>query len=49
MALEGVLLNVYSGDEGAVSTILKLIEGSEEKTQSVSGEELQTSCKFLDL
>ncbi|EMR72429.1 hypothetical protein UCREL1_516 [Eutypa lata UCREL1] len=43
MALEGVLLNVYSGDEGAVSTILKLIEGSEEKTQSVSGEELQTS------
>lgn len=48
MALEGVLLNVYSGDENAVSTMLKLIEGSEEKTQSVSGEELQTSCKITD-
>ncbi|KAK7756468.1 hypothetical protein SLS62_001694 [Diatrype stigma] len=48
MALEGVLLNVYSGDENAVSTMLKLIEGSEEKTQSVSGEELQTSCKLTD-
>ena len=45
MALEGVLLNVYSGDESAVSTMLKLIEGSEEKTRSVSGDELQTSCK----
>ncbi|KAK6824732.1 hypothetical protein PG995_015660 [Apiospora arundinis] len=43
MALEGVLLNVYSGDESAVSTMLKLIEGSEEKTRSVSGDELQTS------
>ncbi|ETS77467.1 hypothetical protein PFICI_11341 [Pestalotiopsis fici W106-1] len=43
MALEGVLLNVYSGDENAVSTMLKLIEGSEEKTRSVSGDELQTT------
>ncbi|OTA99540.1 hypothetical protein M426DRAFT_67625 [Hypoxylon sp. CI-4A] len=43
MALEGVLLNVYSGDENAVTTMIKLIEGSEEKTVSVSGEELQTS------
>ncbi|KAI1800710.1 hypothetical protein F4811DRAFT_498126 [Daldinia bambusicola] len=43
MALEGVLLNVYSGDENAVSTMIKLIEGSEEKTTSVSGEELQTT------
>ncbi|KAK6212624.1 hypothetical protein LQW54_005045 [Pestalotiopsis sp. IQ-011] len=43
MALEGVLLNVYSGDENAVSTMLKLIQGSEEKTRSVSGDELQTT------
>ncbi|RYP53393.1 hypothetical protein DL768_001638 [Monosporascus sp. mg162] len=43
MALEGVLLSVYSGDEHAVSTMLKLIEGSDEKTLSVSGEELQTT------
>ncbi|KAK8077860.1 hypothetical protein PG996_004030 [Apiospora saccharicola] len=43
MALEGVLLNVYSGDENAVATMMKLIAGSEEKTRSVSGDELQTS------
>ncbi|KAI8955211.1 hypothetical protein F4801DRAFT_378625 [Xylaria longipes] len=43
MALEGVLLNVYSGDEHAVSTMLKLIEGSSETTCSVAGEELQTT------
>ncbi|KAH9997679.1 hypothetical protein F4779DRAFT_631445 [Xylariaceae sp. FL0662B] len=43
MALEGVLLNVYSGDENAVSTMIKLIEGSDDKTYSVSGDELQTT------
>ncbi|KAI8959999.1 hypothetical protein F5Y11DRAFT_283160 [Daldinia sp. FL1419] len=43
MALEGVLLNVYSGDENAVSTMIKLIEGSEENTTSVSGEQLETT------
>ncbi|GAW15041.1 hypothetical protein ANO14919_044490 [Xylariales sp. No.14919] len=43
MALEGVLLNVYSGDENAVSTMLKLIEGSSETTHSVAGDELQTT------
>ncbi|KAI1118095.1 hypothetical protein F5Y14DRAFT_401049 [Nemania sp. NC0429] len=43
MALEGVLLNVYSGDEHAVSTMLKLIEGSAEVTRSVVGDELQTT------
>ncbi|KAI0472234.1 hypothetical protein F4859DRAFT_97669 [Xylaria cf. heliscus] len=43
MALEGVLLNVYSGDEQAVSTMLKLIEGSSEPTHSVTGDELQTT------
>ncbi|KAH9907782.1 hypothetical protein F4778DRAFT_719084 [Xylariomycetidae sp. FL2044] len=43
MALEGVLLNVYSGDEHAVTTMVKLIEGSDEKTLSVNGDELQTT------
>ncbi|KAH6656692.1 hypothetical protein BKA67DRAFT_531951 [Truncatella angustata] len=43
MALEGVLLNVYTGDENAVATMVKLIEGSDEKTKSVSGDELQTT------
>ncbi|KAI1078526.1 hypothetical protein F5B20DRAFT_204576 [Whalleya microplaca] len=42
-ALEGVLLNVYSGDENAVSHMIKLIEASNEKTYSVVGEELQTT------
>lgn len=48
MALEGVLLNVYSGDEHAVSTMLKLIEGSSEQTRSVTGDELQTTCEPLN-
>ncbi|KAI0014944.1 hypothetical protein F4780DRAFT_773873 [Xylariomycetidae sp. FL0641] len=43
MALEGVLLNVYSGDENAVAHMTKLIEGSDEKTRSVNGDELQTT------
>lgn len=46
-AIEGVLLSVYKGDEPAVSTMLKLIEGSEDKTFSIDGDELQTSCTLL--
>ncbi len=44
LALEGVLLNVYSGDEGAVSAMLKLVTGAEEQTQNTAGETLQTTC-----
>lgn len=44
-ALEGVLLSVYSGDESAVATMLKLISGSNENTFAVTGEKLQTTCK----
>jgi hypothetical protein len=44
-ALEGVLLSVYSGDETAVATMLKLINGSSENTYAVTGEKLQTTCK----
>ncbi|PHH53420.1 hypothetical protein CFIMG_001555RA [Ceratocystis fimbriata CBS 114723] len=42
-ALEGVLLQVYSGDEAAVSTMLKLVDGSEETTVSTQGEPLHTT------
>ncbi|KAI1325934.1 hypothetical protein F5Y16DRAFT_253303 [Xylariaceae sp. FL0255] len=42
-ALEGVLLNVYSGDENAVATMVKLIEGSDDTARSVAGEDLQTT------
>ena len=43
-AIEGVLLAIYSGDESAVSSMLKLVEGSDEQVLSVPGEQLQTSC-----
>lgn len=43
-ALEGVLLNVYSGDENAVATIQKLVQGAEEPTRSTSGDQLSTTC-----
>lgn len=42
-ALEGVLLQVYSGDEEGVATMLKLVHGSEERTKSVTGDDLQTT------
>lgn len=45
MALEGVLLSVYGGDEAAVAAMVKLYEGSEEATTSVAGEPLKTTCK----
>jgi hypothetical protein len=45
LALEGVLLNVYSGDENAVATMLKLVQAAEEPTRSTSGEPLTTTCE----
>lgn len=45
MALEGVLLHIYSGDENAVATMLKLVQGADEQTRSTTGETLQTTCK----
>ncbi len=47
MALEGVLLAIYSGDENAVANMLKLVQGDDEQTRSTSGETLQTTCKRL--
>lgn len=42
-ALEGVLLGVYSGDDGAVATIQKLVQGVEEPTRNTAGETLKTT------
>lgn len=44
-ALEGVLLQVYSGDETAVGAMIKLIHGADEATFSTAGEQLSTTCK----
>lgn len=48
MALEGCLLQVYTGDATAVAAMTKIIQGSAEKTYSIAGEELNTTCKFMD-
>jgi hypothetical protein len=45
LALEGVLLHIYSGDDNAVETMLKLVRGVEEQTTSTGGDALQTTCK----
>ncbi|KAI3398527.1 hypothetical protein diail_9051 [Diaporthe ilicicola] len=42
-ALEGILLGVYGGDESAVSVMLKLCEGTDDKTVGVGGEALETT------
>jgi hypothetical protein len=47
-AIEGVLLAIYTGDEGAVNAMLKLVEGAEEGILSVPGEQLQTTCELFN-
>ncbi|KAH7320051.1 hypothetical protein B0I35DRAFT_478340 [Stachybotrys elegans] len=42
-AIEGVLLAIYSGDDSAVASMLKLVEGSDDQIWSVPGEKLQTT------
>lgn len=44
-AIEGVLLAIYAGDDTAVASMLKLVDGSDNKVLSVPGEPLQTTCK----
>lgn len=46
LALEGVLLAVYGGDESAVSAMLKLVDGTDDKTVNTSGEQLETTCEY---
>lgn len=43
-AIEGVLLAIYTGDESAVNSMLKLVDGSSDQIWSVPGEQLQTTC-----
>ncbi|KAH6620791.1 hypothetical protein B0J18DRAFT_208176 [Chaetomium sp. MPI-SDFR-AT-0129] len=43
LALEGVLLQIYSGDDNAVSIMTKLVEGVDEQTRNTAGETLQTT------
>ncbi|QSZ33847.1 hypothetical protein DSL72_005420 [Monilinia vaccinii-corymbosi] len=45
--IEGLLTQVYSGDEAAVTAMTKIIQGSEEPCYSVNGEELTTT--FADI
>ncbi|KAM0428648.1 hypothetical protein ACHAPT_007012 [Fusarium lateritium] len=42
-AIEGVLLAIYSGDQNAVQSMLKLVNGTEDQIFSVPGEQLQTT------
>ncbi|KAF4126394.1 hypothetical protein GMORB2_0130 [Geosmithia morbida] len=42
-AIEGVLLAIYTGDDSAVSSMLKLVNGSSDRIVSVPGELLQTN------
>jgi len=42
-ALEGVLSQVYTGDLSAVTTMVNLIQGSQQTTVSISAEPLQTT------
>lgn len=44
-AFEGVLFQVYGGTDEAVDSMLKLIEGADEKIISVEGDALEVSCK----
>ncbi|GAB0143810.1 hypothetical protein EsHS_00004314 [Epichloe bromicola] len=46
-AIEGVLLAIYAGDDSAVSSMLKLVQGTDDKVLSVPGEELQTTYSVV--
>lgn len=45
-ALEGVLFQVYAGNQDAVSSMIKLINGADEKVPSVEGPDLEFSCEY---
>ena len=44
-AFEGALLLVYGGDDKAVDTAVKLIEGAEDQVPSIEGSPLPVKCK----
>lgn len=43
-AFEGVLYQVYGGNQDAVSSMIKLIDGADEKIQGVEGDLLDLTC-----
>lgn len=45
-AFEGVLLLVYGGDQKAVDSAVKIIDGSDEKVPSIDGGPTSVSCMF---
>ena len=47
MAFEAVLYQVYGGSQDAVDSMLKLINGAEEKVLGIEGETLDLTCKSL--
>lgn len=49
LALEGILLSVYGGDQSAVATMIRLYQGTDDTAISVAGELLQTTCKKATL
>lgn len=49
LAVEGVLLKVYSGDDNAVAAISKLYHGSDDTTTAIDGTELATTCTLIPL
>lgn len=46
-AFEGALLQVYGGNEDAVSAMVKLIDGSDSQVPSTDGELLDVTCKCI--
>jgi hypothetical protein len=45
-AFEGVLFQVYGGNKKAVDSMVKLVDGADEKVVGVEGEALELSCKY---
>lgn len=45
-AFEGVLLQVYGGNQDAVESMLKLIKGTNDKVVGVDGQVLDVTCRF---
>ena len=44
-AFEGVLFQVYGGSQEAVTAMIKLVDGADERVIGVEGETLELTCK----
>lgn len=45
-AFEGVLYQIYGGTQDAVSSMLKIIEGADDKVVGVDGTALEITCEY---